>query len=218
MKSKFAKNCLNILAYLTVLPVSIFFLINVMIIVGMRAANFAEHYRKIKVEGEPSQWFPVAVLRPKNNILENREIDVIFFADKDRYFQDNPQATFLLPTQDEEILNESLKERCGNDEFYPTDLNPFCYSQKYRILESDGKSQFVKATYETDYDYVNNGWYKTDGKEIIPLEHQHYFGPGVSIGLLIFSFYLSLGIYSGTTIFILVRYFRRKGRVLSGDG
>jgi hypothetical protein len=70
--------------------------------------------------------------------------------------------------------------------------------------------QHIKATYETDYDYVNNGWYKTDGKIIIPLEHQHYFGPSFSIGLIIITFGISAIIYLIILTFILIKIFKKR--------
>jgi hypothetical protein len=84
-----------------------FFLINVIIIVGMRAINFAEHYHRIKVEGEPSQWFPVAILRPKNNFPGNSEIDVIFLLIRTDISRIIPRQHFCSQLKMKEFLTKA---------------------------------------------------------------------------------------------------------------
>ena len=209
------KVILKIIGWIILFPV-LFFII---FLISSKIFFNIDTYQKLKVNEQVSQWFPVAVLSENREESNGYSIEIVFYGELDDYLLELKKHghiySFNIPKDLENELNEQVLQLCRNGQHYPSQLNPDCAYKTFEIIESKEGKQFIKATYETSYDYINRSWYEAMDKDIIPQYHQHFFGPGIMID----SFMQSVVITTTTYLLLLISYFgfkfykKRQGRI-----
>ncbi len=203
------KIILKIIAWIVFLPVLFLF-------VGFIATRVffnIDTYQKVRVSGEVSDWFPVAVLSTPAKDLGSQYLEVVFYGELDNYLSQlhkEDAYTFIIPKTLEKDLNKQVLERCQKGGYYPSKFNSNCSYKSIEIVQSMEGSQLIKAKYESSEEYINHSWYEATDSKILPKYHQHFFGPGVMIGLLIYSGYITMALYSILLISYLVFVLRKK--------